>query len=598
MAFDTLCTLFLHAVGNYRKENALMYKKGDRYVGISSEEFERRVKLFMYGLCALGVEKEDKVALLSENRPEWAICDFGILCAGSVNVPIYTTLPADQIKYILADSDTTVQIVSNELQLNKIRLLRDELPKLKRIIALEPVKDAGDVLTYDQVLELGEKKQKEDPDLFRRRVDAVKPNDLASLIYTSGTTGTPKGVMLMHSNLVSNVKSTSELIPLYPEDVALSFLPLSHILERMVDYLLMSKGVTLAYAESIEKVPVNLVEVHPTTMTSVPRLYEKMYARVMDMAKSGSPLKQKIFFWALEVGRRYSQAVLRKESPPAMLSLQKSLATKLVFHKIQARTGGRLRFCISGGAPLAREIAEFFHAAGIVILEGYGLTETSPVIAVNTFKDVKLGSVGKVVPDVEVKIAEDGEILCKGPNVMKGYYKKEAETKEAMADGWFRTGDIGHIDRDGFLVITDRKKDLLKTSGGKYVAPQPIENTLKTHEMIASVIVLGDKRKFCCALIVPTFEKLEAWAGAKGIAFRDRDELVRNKQVLDYMLAEVNRMTPHLAQFERIKKIALLPRDFTIEDGEITPTMKVKRAAVDKKYRDVIDRLYAEGEAE
>ncbi len=595
MGYETICELFLHAVGNYRKDAALMVKKDDRFRPISTEEFERRVKLFTFGLCALGVQKDDKVALLSENRPEWAIGDLGILCAGAINVPIYPTLLPDQVKYILADSDSKVMIVSNDVHLKKIQQIMGDLPQLKQLIVCDPVKAGDGVMTFDDVLALGEKKQKEDPDLFRKRSEAVHASDIASLIYTSGTTGNPKGVMLMHSNIVSNVKATDSLMEITPNDVALSFLPLCHIFERMVDYLLISKGVTIAYAESVEKVPVNMVEVAPTLMASVPRLYEKMYARVMDMAQSGSALKKKIFFWAIGVGKEHGQKLLNKESPSGLLSLQRALAHKLVFHKIHARTGGRLRFFISGGAPLSRDIAEFFYAAGITILEGYGLTETSPVIAVNTLKDIRFGTVGRIVSGVEVRIApEDGEILVKGPNVMKGYYKRDAETREVIKDGWFRTGDIGHIDPDGFLVITDRKKDLIKTSGGKYVAPQPIENKLKTDELITTAVVLGDKRKFCCALIVPNFEKLEPWAQAQGIPFKDRGDLVKNQKIIDHYVSVIDRLTPNLAQYEKIKKVALLQRDFTIEDGELTPTLKVKRNVVDKKYKDLIDALYAD----
>ncbi len=595
MSFETLCDLFLFAAGTYHKKNAFLHKKGDRFQPISMQEFEQSVTHFSLGLCALGVEKGDKVGLLSENRPEWAIGDFGILCAGAITVPIYATLPADHILNLLADSDTNFLIVSNELQLKKALQIRTSLEKLQRIIVIDMAAPLPDgILTFKEIMALGEKKQKEDPDLFRRRIATVKPSDVASLIYTSGTAGDPKGVLLTHSNLVSNVYAINDLLPLGPDDTSLSFLPLSHILERLGAYLLIAKGVTIAYAVSVEKVPENMLEVSPTIMISVPRLYEKMYARVMDLALSGSKLKKHLFFWAMKVGRRHGEMKLKGETPSLLLSLQKALADRMVFRKIRARTGGHLRFCISGGAPLSREIGEFFYAAGITILEGYGLTETSPVITANVVKQMKFGTVGKVVPGVQVKIADDGEILCHGPSVMKGYYKREAETKEVLRDGWLRTGDIGHIDSDGFLVITDRKKDLLKTSGGKYVAPQPIESILKSHEMISAAVVLGDRRKFCCALIVPDFEKVEAWAKARGITFNNRAELTGNRQLSDYLLSEVQRLTPNLAQFEKIKKIAILPRPFTLEDGELTPTMKVKRSIVDKKYRDIIDALYDE----
>jgi len=594
MVFETLCSLFQHAVSTHNKPQALLAKRGHHFQPISTQEFERQVRLFSLGLTSLNVEKGSTVGLLSENRPEWTIADFGILCAGGITVPIYGTLPAEQIRYILADSGVACLVVSNEAQLAKVRTVRDRLPSLTSIILMDAAPSSEGVLSFSDILLRGEEIEKEDPGLFRRRIDAVQPSDVASIIYTSGTTGDPKGVMLMHTNIVSNVNATWDLYDITPDDTALSFLPLSHILERMVDYLLVAKGVTMAYAESTEKVPENLLEVKPTILVSVPRLYEKMYARVMDLVQSSPAIRRKLFFWAVDVGRRHSSHSLRHEKPSMALSLEKSIADHLVFRKIRARTGGCIKFCVSGGAPLSREIGEFFYAAGIRIQEGYGLTETSPVISANTFDDMRFGTVGKVIPGLEVKIAADGEILCKGPSIMKGYYRRDAETHEVIRDGWLHTGDIGHFDSDGYLVITDRKKDLIKTSGGKYVAPQPIENILRTHEMISTAVVIGNRRKFCSALIVPNFEKIEAWAKARGIAFGRRDELLVNPELLDYLVSEIHRLTPHLAQFEKIKKVALLPRAFTIEDDEITPSLKVRRSVIDRKYKDVIDAMYGD----
>ena len=431
-----------------------------------------------------------------------------------------------------------------------------------------------------------------DPGRFERLARTVKPGDVASIIYTSGTTGTPKGVMLSHANFVSNGKALDAVTDFNSTDTILSFLPLSHVLERMTTFSFLYKGATIAYAESIETVAENLVEVRPTIMISVPRLFDKIYTRVMDQVLAGSGLKKKIFFWALKTGKKVSARQLAKQPIPGWLAFRRKLADRLVFSKITAKTGGRVKFFVSGGAPLARDIAEFFHALGIIILEGYGLTETSPVLACNTFTDLKFGAVGKPVPGVEIRIAADGEVLARGPNVMLGYYKKEAETREAFEDGWFKTGDIGFLDREGFLVITDRKKDLIVTAGGKNVAPQPIENLLKANPYIQNAVVVGANRKFISALIVPDYDKLEAYAKTAGIPFADRAELCRREEIVNFLLAEVNRATPNLASYERIKKIAVLDRDFEEQAGEMTPTLKVKRSFVETKYKATIDALY------
>jgi long-chain acyl-CoA synthetase len=444
---------------------------------------------------------------------------------------------------------------------------------------------------------LGRESLAKDPAAVRDRAAQAKPEDIATLIYTSGTTGDPKGVMLTHANLVSNVLACSApFAGLGPADTALSFLPLCHSFERMGGhYLMLRQGVTIAYAESVEKVPDNMLEVRPSVMLSVPRLYEKIYTRVHEKVVADPPLRQRIFHWALGVGRRRFRHQVEGTTPSPGLRLQAALADALVFSKIRARTGGRLRLFVSGGAPLPREIAEFFGAIGLLILEGYGLTETSPVISVNLPHRMRPGTVGPPIEGVEVKIADDGEILTRGPHVMKGYYGKPEATAEAIdADGFFHTGDIGRIDPQGFLLITDRKKDILVTSGGKNIAPQPIENRLKTGAFIAEVVMVGNNRHFPAALVVPKFEALEKWAHAKGMVFASREELVASPGVVQHYEQEIERLSHDLAQFEKIKKVALLPRELSIETGELTPKLSVKRRVVEAKYKHLIDRLYEE----
>ena len=590
---ETLSQVLLDTVENYPKPDFMLYKKDGRYIPISTEEFGLRVKHFCLGLKELGLERGDKIIILSENRPEWVMSDFSHMCLGAITVPIYTSLVPDQIRYIIDDSDAKAVIVSNQEQWRKIGMVKATLSKVKHFITFMEQAPEG-TLTFSQVQELGQRLAAKDPGLFERLALEVKPGDEASLIYTSGTTGLPKGVILTHSNFLSNIKSVSTIIEFSYKDTVLSFLPLSHVLERMVTFTYIYKGCGIGYAESVETVAENLLEIRPNIMVSVPRVFEKIYARVMDNVLSSSGLRKRIFFWALKVGREYGRRKLLKEAIPRGLQRKKNLAHKLVFSKIIERTGGRVRFFVSGGAPLSKDIAEFFYALGLVVLEGYGLTETSPVISVNTFENLRFGTVGKPIPGVEVKIAPDGEILTRGPHVMKGYYKKEAETKEVFEGGWFHTGDIGHIDEDGFLVITDRKKDIIVTAGGKNIAPQPIENILKTNPYISNAVVIGDRRRFVCALIVPNFEKLEEYARFSNISFGDCTELVKNKQVVNFIKAEVDRATPNLASYEKLKRIALLDRDFEIEKGEITPTLKIKRNIIEQKYKSLIDALYEE----
>ncbi len=590
---ETLAQLFLNTVSSYRKPDLMLYKKEGKYVPISTEEFEKKVVHLALALHQLGFRKGDKLIILSENRPEWVMTDFATICQGGLTVPIYTSLTAPQAEYIIRDSDAMVVVVSSAEQRAKIESIRPNLTQVRHYVTFEEGEIPG-YLNFDRLLETGRQVEAERPGLFRELAEGVKPEDEASLIYTSGTTGEPKGVILTHHNFISNVKTCVAMFDISYRDTVLSFLPLSHVLERMVMFSYLYAGATVAFAESVDTVAQNLLEVRPHIMVSVPRVFEKIYARVMDNVLSSSTLKKKIFFWALKIGRKYAQKDLAGEKIPAILRFKRKIAHRLVFSKIIERTGGRVRFFISGGAPLAKDIAEFFYALGLVIYEGYGLTETAPVLAVNRPGALKFGTVGPPIPEVEIKIAPDGEILARGPNVMKGYYKKEEATHEVFEGGWFHTGDIGYLDEDGFLVINDRKKDLIVTSGGKNVAPQPIENLLKTSPYISTVVVIGDRRRFISALVVPNFEKLEELARSRGISFSSRQELVRNPEIVAFVQAEIDRLTGNLASYEKIKKIALLDRDLEIEKGEITPTLKVRRATVENRYRELIESLYRE----
>ena len=593
---ETLSQLFLNTIKSYPKDDLMLYKEEGRYVPISTKEFANRVKYFSLGLKDLGNEAGDKLIIFSTNRPEWIMADIANLCLGGITVPIYPTLVPEQVKYIINDSDAKVVVCSNQELWQKIEAVKAELTKVRHYITFLSEAPEG-VLTFAEILERGKKIDQENPELFEKLALEVKPDDLASIIYTSGTTGVPKGVMLTHSNFISNVMTCSSLLPFSDKDTTLSFCPLSHVMEKTVSFAYLYKGCTIGYAESMDALALaeNFLEVKPHIMVLVPRILEKLYSKVIDNVLSSSPLKRKIFFWASKVGKKYGMKKLHRQPIPRWLRFKNNIAYKLVFSKIIEKTGGRIRFFISGSAPLSKDIGEFFYGIGLVVLEGYGLTETSPVISLSTFENLKFGAVGKPIPGVEVKIAEDGEILTRGPHVMKGYYKMEEETKEVFEGGWFHTGDIGHLDEDGLLVITDRKKDIIVTAGGKNVAPQPIENTLKTNPYISDVIIVGDRRKFISALIVPNFEKLEEYTKSNNIPYENQSDLVKKEEIVNFILGEVDRNTPNFASYEKIKKIILLDREFEIEKGEITPTFKVKRNVIEKKYNDLIDALYREG---
>lgn len=590
---DTISQLFLNTVKSYPKDDFMLYKKDGKYTPISTKEYFEWVKYFSLALSELGMEPGDKLIILAENGPKWVMADLANICLGGISVPIYTSLMPEQIKYIIDNSDAKIVVVSDLNLWEKVDSIRGQLSKVKHYITFMDEAPAENIFTFEKIIKKGKEAERENPGLFEKKSEEIKPEAVASIIYTSGTTGIPKGVQLTHGNFISNVKTCSTILDFDYKDTVLSFLPLSHVLERMVTFTYIYKGCTIAYAESVETVGENLLEIRPHIMVSVPRVFEKIYSRVIDNVLASSSLKRKIFFWAANTGRKYSQYKLNNQPIPGFLRFKRNLAEKLVFSKIIEKTGGRVKFFVSGGAALSKDIAEFFYAMGLVVLEGYGLTETSPVIAVNTFENLRFGTVGKPIPGVEVKIADDGEILTRGPHVMEGYYKMPAETQESMEGDWFKTGDIGHIDDDGFLVITDRKKDLIVTSGGKNVAPQMIENILKTQPFITNAVVIGDSRKFISALIVPDFDKLEAYAKEKNITYSNKKELVENEAIIKKMEDEVAKSSQNLASYEQIKKIIILDRDFELEEGEITPSLKVKRNIVQKKYADKIEAIYA-----
>ncbi|MBX3174674.1 MAG: long-chain fatty acid--CoA ligase [Gemmatimonadaceae bacterium] len=589
----TLTQLFFDAVERHRLPNAYQVKKDGKYQPISHDEVLRRVRQVALGLGSLGVQRGERVGIMSENRPEWAMADWACLCSGMTDVPVYPTLPADQVVHPLNDSGAVALFVSTADQAAKAASVRDQLKTVRTIISFVEPKPAGADMTF---AELAAKGAALDSDAkaaeFKQNALTVKPDDLATLIYTSGTTGLPKGVMLTHDNIASNVEGSKQKVPVRPGEVALSFLPLSHIFERMGDYLFFAMGVSIAYAESIDTVPLNLSEVKPHFCMSVPRLFEKMYARVLENAVSGGAVKAKIFHWAVAVADKWANQKLAGQEPGGLLAWKYGIAQKLVFSKLIERTGGRLRYFVSGGAPLTPSINKFFYAAGLKILEGYGLTETSPVIAVNSDDAFRIGSVGKPVAGVEVKIAEDGEIITRGPHVMKGYYNRPDATAEVIdGEGWFHTGDIGVLE-DGFLRITDRKKDIIVTAGGKNIAPQPIENRIKTNKYVSQAVMIGDKRKFPAVLIVPNWDNLEKWAALKNIIWTDRKQLLEMPTIKAKMEKEVLGTVEGLASFEKPKKIGLLEHDFSIERGELTPKLSVKRKVVDQQYKTLIDSLY------
>jgi long-chain acyl-CoA synthetase len=596
MREDTIPLMFFARANKYGARRALKAKHGGGYRDISWLEFESKVRDFAYGLLVLGLEPGDKVALLSENRPEWAYSDIAVLSLGCADVPLYPTDVSNQIGYILADSDSKIVIVSTGDQLNKVLAVKSRAPALRKIIVMDPpaeIKD-NDIISFDSVVRSGEENAAKVRLEFESRLRSTAKNSLASIIYTSGTTGEPKGVCLTHDNFLSNCRSCLELLPLGEDDLAFSFLPLSHVFERMASYYFtVFIGGTIAYAENMDSLQRNLREVRPTYLCSAPRFFEKMHVGIMNTVAQSPALRQYLFNRSLAIAKRYIEEKLNRIDVDALTHLQYQLAKAFIFSKVRQAAGGRIKFFISGGAPLSKELAEFLYSVGIIVLEGYGLTETSPVVSCNTLKAFKFGSVGKPVKGVEVNIAADGEILVNGPSVMKGYYKKEKETKEALnGEGWLHTGDIGFIDEQGFLHITDRKKDIIITASGKNLAPQPIENLLKSDSYLQEVVLHGDKRPYLTALVVPNFDALKGLALRQGIPYVAVNELVGHPRVHDFIARRIEEKQKDLASYEKIKKFVLLDRDLTIEEGEITSTLKVKRRVIAERYKKILDGMY------
>ncbi len=586
MSLRTINEIFF-AVVDRDDRVVVMHRRPIQWISVSSSEFYQSVVGVARALREWGISKSDRVAILSENRPEWTIADFACLLIGAVVVPVYATLTGEQMAYMLQDSGARVIFVSNEKQLLKVQSIQNQTA-VERIVVMDPVETAH-AMHMQRLMQDGPKER--DPQ-FDSSARAIEADDLATIIYTSGTTGTPKGARLTHGNLASNIAHSLSGFTIRSGEISISFLPLSHVTARHVDLAMLYRGVTLAYVSALDTLPQALAEVRPTIFVGVPRVYEKIHGQV-DVKAKGFP-KKWTYRWALSVGRTHRAEVLAGQTPA---SLAWRIANRLVYSKVRAGMGGRAELFISGGAPLGRELAEWYADIGIRIDEGYGLTETSPVIAVNSPKAHKLGTVGKPLPNVEVRIADDGEILVRGPSVFKGYWNRPQETQAVLVDGWFKTGDIGNLDAEGFLSITDRKKDLIKTSGGKFIAPQPLENSLKHNALIGEAVVLGDKHKFPAVLIAPYFPVLEDWARANQIAFSSREQLVAHpkvKALYDGIVADLNR---NLARFEQLKRVILIAEEFSSENGALTASMKLRRRVVEERYRAQIEKMYAEAEA-
>jgi long-chain acyl-CoA synthetase len=592
----TIVDVFNQQVERYDLRAALRVKKGGRYVDISWREWGERVRHFSLGLMCLGMKRGDHISLLSHNRPEFAIADLAILSAGAVTVPIYPTSVADDVAYIFNHSEARLLIADRPNQLEKIESVRSALPRLEKVILIEggEFSQTDWVIGFEAVCQLGQHADEEAPPQRAKWQAANRPDDVATIIYTSGTTGRPKGVMIAHGNIMFVCHSLEEAFRDYisDENVYLSYLPLAHALERMGLFMQIYMGSTICFAESLETVGENIGEVCPTSLVGVPRFYEKIRARILNTVEQGSPIKKKIFSWALPVGRAWRLAQDEGRPVSTWLALQYAVARRWVFDPVKARLGGRAQYCLSGAAPLSQAVAEFFADLGLVILEGYGATEVCGPATLNRVGEVRIGTVGPPIPGVEIKIAEDGEILICGGNVFKGYFKDRQATHQALQDGWYHSGDVGHLDEAGRLVITDRKKDLIITSGGKNIAPQKLENFFKTCEYINQIIVVGDRRHYLTALITLNPEAIAQFAKRAGLAYQNFSELAHHPQVralLERCMAERN---AQLASFEQIKKFSILDEEFTVEGGTLTPTMKIKRKVAMQKYAHVIEAMY------
>jgi long-chain acyl-CoA synthetase len=587
---EVIPDIFFNVVA-YNAPNAMMVKRSGSWRDISAREIEAQVYSVAARLKSWGIQKGDRIALLSENRPEWQIADFAGLLIGAVDVPIYATLLPEQIAYLIKNSQARVIFVSTREQLEKIlSLTKSGEVSLEHIVVMDSEAAQPPAIAFQALLTPASNHEQA---VIESSARSIKPDDLATIIYTSGTTGTPKGAMLSHGNIASNLRFSINQFGPAENDISISFLPLSHITARHIDYAYMQSGVTLAYCPRIDDLPIVLQEVRPTFIVSVPRIYEKVFSRVQRETQHG--IKRRIYHWALGVGARHIDEIAAGKIPtsPAW-----KLGNALVYRKIRQGFGGRARVFISGGAPLGRDLATWFAKIGICIYEGYGLTETSPVIALNVPGRNKLGTVGPIVPNVEAKIASDGELLVRGPNVFRGYWNLPEETAAAFSDGWFKTGDIGEIDNQGFLTITDRKKDLIKTSGGKFIAPQPLETALKHNALVGQAAIIGDRRKFVAVIISPNFSALEEWARVAGISFASRRDLVQQQKTRELYENIVHELNETLAQYQKLKKVILVPDEFSIATGELTPSMKLKRRVVEQKYTREIEALYADLGAE
>jgi long-chain acyl-CoA synthetase len=596
----TLVEVYEGVARDHPKLDTLNHKRDGLWHSISANEMLARARRIALGLYSLGVRKGDRVALISESRVEWVLADQGCIFAGAVVVPIYPTLTPPQAAYILKDSGAGALFVSDREKFDEIKTVLDECASVEHVILFDADKPTeAELLTLEQLEERGREVENHRPKLAAELAHATKPEDLATIIYTSGTTGEPKGVMLTHANMVSNLIDSSNHLEFGETDSALSVLPLSHGFERQAMNMYLYHGMSVYFGESLEKIGANLREVHPTVFVGVPRIYEKILAKVQDRATAKSKLNGALFSWAVEIGKQCAQLASDHRPVPLLLALKRKVADVFGFAKWRQAMGGRIRIFISGGAPLSDDVALAFAGAGMPILQGYGLTETSPVITTGQLRDNRIGAAGKPIRNVEVRIAADGEIETRGPHIMRGYWNKPEETRAVFTeDGWFKTGDIGKLDADGYLIITDRKKELLKTSGGKYIAPQPIEQMIKSSRFVNQVVVIGNGRKFPSVLIVPDWEQLQSYAKLKNLNLKEKDEFCRHPRIVDLFERQVAARTQSLAQFEKIKRIALLSHELTVESGELTPTLKVKRRVVDEKYRALIDKIYGEAELE